>query len=139
MVCCLLLEMPAEPEDLLEASGPSGSGPHAREEHRAPSQTVGGEGLVWVPEPVWAYPAISEAGSQGYSRNKEEDERLVPLKRFCKRLHKKNCFFPWELKLGEQTGRARCELVVGSLPSSSSLPPSQELFPSLPHAPSVGA
>lgn len=52
VVCCLLLEMPAEAEDLLEASRSSGSGPCAGEEHGTPSQTAGDEGLAWVSEPV---------------------------------------------------------------------------------------
>lgn len=62
------------------------------------------------------------------NEEEEEEERVVPLKRFCKRLHKKNCFFPWELKLGEQSGRARCELLCGSIPTLLLLPLSQELF-----------
>ena len=121
----------------MEASDSSGSGPHAGEQRRTPSRAGEAKGWCWCLNPSALNQPSWKQGHEGCSRNEEEDERVVPPKRFCERLHKKECFFPWELKLGEQSGRARCEPVCGSIPTLLLL--SRELFQSPPCAPSVGA
>lgn len=98
----------------------------------------GWRGLLNLPalnQPSW------EAGLRGPLKEQGGGgtERVVPLKRFWKRLHKTNCFFSWDLKLEEQSGRGRCELVCDSIPTFLLLPLSQELFLSPPRALSVGA